>query len=186
MEWENRICDNSDAIRRELDIESDGSYNIDNDGHVLDSDGDFFNVEDIFEESMDEDFANCEENCMETTEESFNLLEAHIAPNNDAAVPVSRPVGGAKDPLRLSGRHFPRPLPESSSRKRKLQRPCYVHQTHLEDGILVCVFLLGVWQSLGLIETDFAIWHQIDAILGRRCSIAETDFAMSFLNKPLK
>ncbi|KAG8300955.1 hypothetical protein J6590_063869 [Homalodisca vitripennis] len=83
MEWENRICDNSDAIRRELDIESDGSYNIDNDGHVLDSDGDFFNVEDIFEESMDEDFANCEENCMETTEESFNMSSLVSTPLPD-------------------------------------------------------------------------------------------------------
>ncbi|KAG8263175.1 hypothetical protein J6590_038063 [Homalodisca vitripennis] len=36
------------------------------------------------------------------------ILEAHVAPREEAAA-VTRPLGGAQQPLRLSGRHFPRP-----------------------------------------------------------------------------
>ncbi|KAG8317641.1 hypothetical protein J6590_022984 [Homalodisca vitripennis] len=34
------------------------------------------------------------------------LLEAHIAPNNDAAVTVSRPVGRANSPVTISPAHY--------------------------------------------------------------------------------
>ncbi|KAG8300488.1 hypothetical protein J6590_074771 [Homalodisca vitripennis] len=43
------------------------------------------------------------------------ILEAHVAPREEAAA-VTRPLGGAQQPLRLSGRHFPRPLPYTLGR----------------------------------------------------------------------
>lgn len=52
------------------------------------------------------------------------LLESHAALREEAAV-VPRPVGGAKQPLRLSGRHFPRPLPSRENGRKKLKR-CFV------------------------------------------------------------
>lgn len=54
------------------------------------------------------------------------LFENHFTAKN-AGKNVARPIGGGtKDPLRLQGRHFMRPLPQSETKKRKLLRQCYL------------------------------------------------------------
>ncbi|KAG8254870.1 hypothetical protein J6590_106541, partial [Homalodisca vitripennis] len=54
------------------------------------------------------------------------LLETHHS--SEERVAVQRPLGpnaGAKHPLRLTARHFPRPTPTPTGQKRKVQRKCF-------------------------------------------------------------
>lgn len=55
------------------------------------------------------------------------LLETHCSNDmRQLTRPIPTTPAGDKNPLRLSSRHFIRPLPENEERKRKIQRKCHV------------------------------------------------------------
>lgn len=54
------------------------------------------------------------------------ILECHHTPKEKRTVPRAIDVNGEAHPLRLTGRHFPRPLPNREGQKRKMQKRCHV------------------------------------------------------------
>uniref|UniRef100_A0A1B6EQ72 PiggyBac transposable element-derived protein 4 C-terminal zinc-finger domain-containing protein n=1 Tax=Cuerna arida TaxID=1464854 RepID=A0A1B6EQ72_9HEMI len=54
------------------------------------------------------------------------IFESHHTPKEKRTVPRAIALSGDKHPLRLTGRHFPRPMPTREGQTRKIQKRCYV------------------------------------------------------------
>ncbi|KAG8240738.1 hypothetical protein J6590_102809 [Homalodisca vitripennis] len=79
------------------------------------------------------------------------ILEAHVAPREEAAT-VTRLLGGAQQPLRLSGRHFPRPLPELTNDQ---------YSASLETVKCTCTSLhQELHEDDYVLRTNFCLWSR--------------------------